>query len=157
MPENKFTQKSLNFLLVDDDTDDSFIFQEVIKQVARPVTLQTAEDGLQAMSLLENEDTILPDLIFLDLNMPRMSGKECLLLIKTNDRLRHIPVVMYTTSSQSKDIEETMMNGASGFITKPSNIKELEYIVDTIAESLPNNLAKALQSLSNEVATFIVC
>lgn len=149
-------QQSLNFLLVDDDIDDTFLFKEVIGQIKTPIKLTSASDGLQAMNTLETMAE-QPDLIFLDLNMPSMGGKECLLQIKTDDRLRHIPVVMYTTSSQSKDIEETMMNGAAGFITKPTSIKELEYIVATLAQSLPHNLSKALQTLSNEVATFIVC
>ncbi|RYF89999.1 MAG: response regulator [Chitinophagaceae bacterium] len=147
--------QSLNFLLVDDDNDDTFLFKEVVDQISTPITLHTAGDGLQALQKLETMQ-VLPDLIFLDLNMPSMGGKECLAQLKADENLSGIPVVMYTTSSQSKDIEETMMNGAAGFITKPTSIKELEHIVATLAKSLPNNLTRALQGLSNEVATFIV-
>jgi DNA-binding NarL/FixJ family response regulator len=66
-------------------------------------------------------------------------------------------VIMYTTSSQSRDIEEAMLNGAVCFITKPSSLNELKHILSSIASSLPNNLEKTLRHLSNTAGTFIVC
>ena len=147
--------KTISFFLVDDDPDDTSLFQEVVAGLDIQVQLQTAVDGHQALEKLKNGNTF-PDVIFLDLNMPRMDGKECLIELKQDPQLRHIPVVMYTTSSQSKDIEETMMNGAVCFITKPTNIRELKLILNTIASNLPHNLLKGLQLLSNNINIFII-
>ena len=118
--------------------------------------IASATDGQEALDQLLSK-SIIPDLIFLDLNMPRMDGKECLALIKQEDELKHIPVIMYTTSSQSQDIEQTMLQGAVCFITKPSSLRELENILSSIAESMPEDLEEALRYLSNNANTFIVC
>jgi len=71
--------------------------------------------------------------------------------------LQDIPVIMYTTSSRSKDIEETMQKGAVCFITKPTNIKELKNILMCISQNVHGNLEKSLRTLSNTATTFIVC
>ena len=147
----------LFFFLVDDDADDVLLFQEVVNSLGRPVQFASAGDGFEALQILRQTGSALPDLLFLDLNMPRMSGKECLQELKRDDRLRNIPVIMYTTSSQSKDIEETMMKGAVCFITKPTSVRELRQILSEIASSMPGNLEKTLRSLSNTSNTFIVC
>ena len=118
--------KTVSFLLVDDDADDTSLFKEVLEEVNPSVVFNSAEDGHQALHFLKNETSILPDIIFLDLNMPRMGGKECLAQIKNDEKLHSIPVIMYTTSSQSKDIEETIQKGAICFITKPSNVRDLK-------------------------------
>ena len=148
--------KALHFLLVDDDSDDTSLFREVLEEVNPSIIFNAAEDGQEAIQFLKNESS-LPDVIFLDLNMPRMGGKECLVQIKNDEKLHKIPVIMYTTSSQSKDIEETMQKGAICFITKPTNIKELKSILSSIAGSVHNNLEKTLRNLSNTINTFMVC
>ena len=149
--------KSLSFLLVDDDTDDTSLFREVLEEVNPSIIFNWAEDGQEALQFLKNEDSELPDIIFLDLNMPRMGGKECLAEIKNDAKLHKIPVIMYTTSSQSRDIEETMQKGAICFITKPTNMKELKNILSSIAGNVHSNLEKTLRLLSNNTTTFIVC
>jgi CheY-like chemotaxis protein len=136
--------------------DDVQLFAEVLQDVNSSIVLNVAGNGLEAIEKLATLEQS-PDIIFLDLNMPRMDGKECLRYIKSDPRLSSIPVIMYTTSTQSRDIEETMMSGALCFITKPSSIKELKHILSCIAESLPHQLEKALRSLSNYQSTFIVC
>lgn len=148
--------KPFTFFLVDDDADDTLLFDEIISEVAPTFQFTSAVDGQEALDNLRN-GTPLPDLIFLDLNMPRMGGKECLLQLKTDEQLQHIPVIMFTTSSQSKDIEETMMNGAICFITKPTNFNELKHIISSVAESLPHQLLPTLRRLSESATTFIVC
>jgi len=146
----------MTFFLVDDDIDDANLFQETLGQVDPSIVFAHANDGQEALEQLTSA-TIRPDLIFLDLNMPRMDGKQCLTAIKQDAQLQHIPVIMYTTSSQSQDIEETMLHGAVCFITKPSSIRELESILSSIAESMPGELEDALRYLSNNANTFIVC
>jgi CheY-like chemotaxis protein len=149
-------KKSNTFLLVDDDTDDAFLFQDVLANISPETRFTLATDGQDALDKLGASD-ILPDLIFLDLNMPRMDGKELLKILKESERYADIPVIMYSTSSHSKDIEETMMNGAVCFITKPSNVNELEYILTTIVQGYAKDLKGTLLSLSNNSTTFIVC
>jgi CheY-like chemotaxis protein len=149
--------KLLHFLLVDDDTDDTLIFRETLQEVNPSIGFTSALNGQEALNILKLENDKLPDLIFLDLNMPRMDGKECLSRLKNDDQLCHIPVIMYTTSSQSKDIEETMLKGAICFITKPTNVRELKNILSQIAQNVRGNLEKSLRTLSNTSSTFIVC
>lgn len=149
--------KPITFFLADDDPDDVDLFADVLRDVDPAITLHTAGDGEETLAKLRSESEALPDLIFLDLNMPRMGGKECLRELKGDPQLQPVPVIMYTTSSQSRDIEEAMQNGAVCFITKPSSLKELRHILSSIAGSLPNNLEKTLRQLSNTAGTFIVC
>jgi CheY-like chemotaxis protein len=149
--------KSITFLLVDDDTDDTALFQEILEEVNDTVSLHIAANGIEALKLLRTSGKILPDIIFLDLNMPLMDGKEFLVALKKDDAFKKIPVIMYTTSSMSKDIEDAMQHGALCFITKPTNLKELKNILSHIADNIHNNLEKALKTLSGLVATFIVC
>lgn len=148
--------KQLSFLLVDDDPDDTFLFEEVLHDVAPSVQLYTAANGQEALDKLKN-GTPLPDLIFLDLNMPRMGGIECLATLKADPALQNVPVIIYTTSSQSKDIEETIQKGAVCFITKPSNMRELSEILITITGALPHNLEGGIRTLSKKGTHFIIC
>jgi CheY-like chemotaxis protein len=149
-------RNSLTFLLADDDADDASLFQDALMEVDDSIDFQYAKDGQETLELLKDESSTLPDIIFLDLNMPRMDGKECLRNLKMDTELSRIPVIMYTTSSQAKDIEETMMSGALCFITKPSNMKELKRILFTIVQGIPNDLQKEIRMLSNNSSTFIV-
>jgi CheY-like chemotaxis protein len=111
-------------LLIDDDLDDHELFNEAISEINPGYIRKMAMNGEEALNLLRTEDN-LPDLIFLDLNMPRLNGKNCLAEIKKDDRLKNIPVIIFSTSSSPKDIEETRQLGAVGFFTKPSNFLEL--------------------------------
>lgn len=152
--------QTITFLLVDDDIDDTFLFREVLNDVAPNIHLRTAANGQEAIDTLSNlhaESSPLPDLIFLDLNMPRMDGKQCLSLLKSSATLSDIPVIMYTTSSHSRDIEETMQKGAISFITKPSHVADLKAILGSLAANVRHNLRPALRSLSETQNTFIVC
>jgi CheY-like chemotaxis protein len=149
--------KSNRFLLVDDDVDDVSLFKEVLQEVNPSIDFVSAADGQEAMTILKQHQTNVPDVIFLDLNMPRMDGKQCLTEIKRDPQLQRIPVIMYTTSCQSKDIEETMLKGAICFITKPSNLKELKNILSSISQNVRGNLEKSLRELSDTSSTFIVC
>jgi CheY-like chemotaxis protein len=147
--------KEITFLLVDDDTDDSFLFGEALRETEPDVQFRFASSGHDALIMLR-EVRPLPDVIFLDLNMPIMSGKELLGSLKFDVQLQHIPVIIYTTSSHSKDIEETLQMGAVCFITKPSNLADIRAIISTVAGSLPHNLDKAIKLLSRNTSTYII-
>lgn len=111
-------------LLVDDDRDDQDIFVLALGEVAPSFNCVTAKDGIEALEKLRRGE-VEPDCIFLDLNMPRMNGKQCLEEIKKEASLNKIPIVIYTTSSESRDKEEMLAMGASAFVTKPPVIREL--------------------------------
>ncbi|MGI8635786.1 MAG: response regulator [Segetibacter sp.] len=111
-------------LIVDDDDDDKEMFIEVVAEIDNSVDCITASNGYEALQILEETSTS-PDLIFLDLNMPRMGGKQCLEAIKKNEKLAGIPVVIYTTSKIAEDKQDATRLGATSFITKPSSTSSL--------------------------------
>lgn len=143
------------FFLADDDPDDTLLFEEIVGDCPLPIRLETASDGKEALMMLQEMEGPLPDVLFLDLNMPRMDGKECLREIRSDILLSNIPVVIYTTSSHQRDIDDCIALGANGFITKPSDMSDLEKIVLTIAENLPCHLDTALQQLRSNTGTFV--
>src|SRR3954470_20640516 len=98
-------------ILADDDADDRELFREALNETHKTM-FKTAKDGLSLMQLLKDGKE-LPDAIFLDLNMPRMNGHECLKEIKKDKHLRKIPVLIYSTSKSPEYIQETYENGAS--------------------------------------------
>ena len=112
------------FLIIDDDEDDREIFQIALEETKTNSICYTAVNALVALEMLKN-NAVQPDFIFLDFNMPKMSGKECLLQLKSDEKTKHISVVMFSTSSDPSDIEETMQLGALDFFSKPSQVKEL--------------------------------
>ena len=110
-------------LLVDDDIDDQQIFAEALETVDPSIKLLVASNGLEALHKLNTPDAVQPDMIFLDLNMPMMNGKEFLQeLKKTNG---YIPVIIYTTSSRPEDRDQSMGLGATNFLVKPNNYRSL--------------------------------
>jgi CheY-like chemotaxis protein len=116
-------QNQLLFL-VDDDIDDHEIFKSALAKVDGDHELITATNGYEALNMLSAANT-LPDYIFVDLNMPRMGGLQFLKEIKKTDKLKNIPVIIYTTSSNPIDVARTKELGAVSFITKPSRFAEL--------------------------------
>ncbi len=115
----------LRILLVDDDTDDKEIFIEALNEIDGSIQCVTANDGMEALNVLDKMNARHPDFIFLDLNMPRLNGKMTLKEIKNRETLRKIPVIIYTTSKNEDDVKETRGLGASYFITKPYKFQEL--------------------------------
>ena len=113
-----------HILLVDDDTDDQYVFKDALQTVDSSIIVDTAIDGIDALQKL-SENKTNPQLIFLDLNMPRMNGKSFLKEIKSSQELESIPVIVYSTSSNPTDVEEAKALGAKDFITKPNSYNEL--------------------------------
>lgn len=139
--------RTLHILLADDDEDDRMIFSEIVAQLDTPIQLRTVSDGQQLIHLLSDKTAALPDVIFLDLNMPNKNGKECLREIKTNPALKHLPVIIYSTSGAEKDIRDTYRQGASLYIQKPSDIKGLR---KTLSEVLSMDWRNRHPSVSEE-------
>lgn len=133
------------FLLVDDDDDDREIFEDVLQEVDATTSLHTATNGREALELLSGSHSRLPHLIFLDVNMPLMNGKDCLRQLKKAEGLKEIPVVMYTTSTLATDISESLRAGAAGYIPKPTSVEALKQILSAIVQSSPASLEEVLK------------
>ncbi|TVZ15464.1 response regulator [Maribacter sp. MAR_2009_72] len=116
----------LRILLVDDDEDDRQFFADALDGIELNTQLHLLENGKSCMEYLNKETENLPDLIFLDLNMPIMNGFECLEAIRSTPHLKDIMVAIYSTSSAERDIEETFEKGANIYIKKPSSFNELK-------------------------------
>lgn len=111
--------------LIDDDEDDQEIFALALKRVSSSINCTFADDGNDALRKLAQSESFTPSYIFLDLNMPGMNGKQCLAELKKINRLAHTPIIVYSTSSEQRDIQETQQLGASGFLTKPAHLSAL--------------------------------
>jgi CheY-like chemotaxis protein len=112
--------KSKTILIIDDDDDDRSLFLDALKEVNDTVKCLSASNGQDGLNILKNMKGVLPDLIFLDLNMPCLNGKQCLAEIKNNSDFAHIPVIIYSTTKRFEDVEETKKLGAAYFLTKPA-------------------------------------
>lgn len=128
----------LNILLADDDTDDRFFFNKAIKEIPLSTKLTTVHDGEELMSYLHKNLKNLPNILFLDLSMPRKTGFECLCEIKEDKKLKDIPVVMLSTSfPRSNNYEQGMIEtlkgmGAQDYIRKPGDFALLKEAIHTI-------------------------
>lgn len=128
----------INLLLVDDDPGDVDLTLEVMSLSKLKLNIDVVEDGVKAISFLQKEgnysEAQTPDLILLDLNMPRKNGREVLDYIKNSELLKTIPVVILTTSDSEEDIERTYKLGASCYITKPVGLEEFQKVVKAFDE-----------------------
>lgn len=129
-------RRSITILMADDDADDRLLTQEALAESRLMPDLHFVEDGEELMAYLRRQGNYIspdksprPQLILLDLNMPRKDGREALAEIKMDPRLRQIPIIIFTTSSGQKDIYHSYDLGASSFITKPVSF---EGLVDTL-------------------------
>lgn len=122
-------------LLADDDGDDAQIFSEALKETKCDTVFLRAETGAEVFDILGAGPT-LPDVIFLDLNMPVMNGWQCLAKLKNSERYSDIPVIMYTTSSNPRDLQIAIDLNAHGLITKPSIPSTLVKVLNIIVCSL---------------------
>lgn len=123
--------------LIDDDKDDQEIFSMALQDIKHPIRCFFADDGVEAIEKFNSDLLFLPDFIFMDINMPRMNGIECLELLKKLQRIQHIPVYMISTSADPKIIARAKAIGAIDFIVKPSSISVLTQL---LAERLNLNL-----------------
>ena len=122
-------KKHLNILLADDDLDDCNFFKLALKELSLSAKLTTVHDGEHLMKyLLENSER-LPHVLFLDINMPRKTGLECLAEIKRNPRLKDIPVVMFSTSNSWDTINMLFKSGSHVYIHKPSDFAQLKQAI----------------------------
>jgi CheY-like chemotaxis protein len=115
--------------LADDSPDEHFLFIHTIKGIDKNITVSTVTNGEELIDRLDKISPNLPDMIFLDINMPLKNGKESLADIRQNETLKDLPIIIYSTSDEKKDIEETYALGANLYIKKPQDFIELEDIL----------------------------
>ena len=120
----------LNILLADDDTDDCLFFKEALAEIAATINFTAVHNGEQLMQLLTDETYKLPHILFLDLNMPRKNGFECLTEIKQNKKLKDLPVVIFSTSFEQDKISILFKTGADVYIRKPGNFAQLVQVIN---------------------------
>lgn len=127
---------AIEILLVEDNPGDVRLTEEALKESKIAVNMRVANDGIEALAMLRREgqhaDLPAPDLILLDLNMPKMDGREVLRLIKTDEHFKRIPVVVLTTSAAEQDIVKAYDLHANCYITKPVDLNQFIEIVKSI-------------------------
>ena len=124
--------EALHILLADDDEDDRLFFKDAIEEVKVKTVVRIVEDGVQLMDYLNKPEISLPNVVFLDLNMPRKNGMECLKEIRSNHKLKDLSVVIYSTSASEEDIEATFVRGANVYIKKPNDFDELKRVLGQV-------------------------
>jgi len=133
--------RPITILMAEDDPDDRLLTQEALHESRVTNALRFVEDGVALLDYLHRRGPYTdpasspsPDLILLDLNMPRKDGREALAEIKAEPKFRHIPVVVLTTSQTEEDIFRSYDTGASGFITKPVTFEALVEVMKALGE-----------------------
>ncbi len=122
----------IHIILADDDEDDRLFFTDAFSELKINTKVNTYNDGVELMNYLNSDDAILPQVLFLDLNMPKKNGIECLHEIKSNSKFEDIAIAIYSTSSSEEHIEETFVNGANIYIKKPNDFEALKKILSDV-------------------------
>ncbi|RZJ29762.1 MAG: response regulator [Flavobacterium sp.] len=125
-------QAFIEVLLVDDDADDRNTFNDALSELKIGTNLTLLADGRNLLDYLRNPDNKLPDILFLDLNMPYKSGVECLIEIRKYPEFSDLTVAIYSTSSSDKDVEDTFIHGANVYIKKPNNFAKLKKVLGDV-------------------------
>lgn len=137
--------KQLNILLADDDLDDCNFFKAAVDELLPEAVVKVVNDGNELMNCLASDTGVLPDVLFLDINMPRKNGLECLTEIKQNEKLKEIPVVMFSTSNSWDTINILFKSGANVYIHKPSDFAQLKQVIH---HALPIAAEKAASKIA---------
>ncbi|UCF09945.1 MAG: response regulator [Candidatus Bipolaricaulota bacterium] len=132
------TQERMKVLVVEDSEDDRLIVERAMRKSEFKCDLYFAEDGEEAQDFLyrrgKHTESPRPDLILLDLKLPKASGLEVLANIKEDDKLRRIPVIVLTNSTREEDMARAYDSGAASYMTKPVDSKDFERLIQTVQE-----------------------
>jgi CheY-like chemotaxis protein len=133
---------NFNILLADDDEDDCMFFRDALDELSLSASLQRVDNGVELMNFLEDDATTLPHVLFLDLNMPLKTGLECFSEIKQNDKLKELPIIIYSTSSNPEVIDLLHNNGAQHYIRKPADFSNLKTVINKAIALIAQNSAR---------------
>lgn len=122
----------MHIILADDDEDDRLFFTDAFDELKISTKVNTFNDGVELMDYLNADDAVLPHVLFLDLNMPKKNGIECLHEIKKNEKFKDIAIAIFSTSSSEEHIEDTFVNGANIYIKKPSDFEVLKKVLSYV-------------------------
>lgn len=122
----------IHIILADDDEDDRMLFTDAFSELRINTKVNTFNDGVELMDYLNAPDSVLPNVLFLDLNMPKKNGIECLYEIKQDSRFNDIAIAIFSTSSSEEHIEETFVQGANIYIKKPSDFTTLKKVLSDV-------------------------
>ena len=132
------SNRPVEVLLVEDDPGDAYLMMETMKESKLRINMHSVDDGVKAMAFLRREDpyqdAVTPDMILLDLNMPRKDGRQVLREIKSDETLKHLPVVILTTSQAEADVVESYSLGANCYVPKPVGLNEFVRVVKAIKD-----------------------
>jgi DNA-binding NtrC family response regulator len=140
---------SHKILLIDDDIDDRIFFYDAVSRVSSDISCKTLESGIALLSDLKSKVLDRPDLIFIDLNMPEISGWVCLSMLKKSDEFAEIPVIMYSTSNHIEEAIKAKKNGAVAFFSKPYDFKELIRTLKEVIDHLERDTLSQLAQNSD--------
>jgi CheY-like chemotaxis protein len=141
----------LQILLADDDEGDRLLFTDAIKELKTKTIVHTVNDGIELMDYLAKEGNDLPQLLFLDLNMPRKNGFQCLKEIRSNYKLNDMVIAIFSTSLAEKDIDETFHNGANIYINKPTSFNKLKEALNKVVIT-----AHTYQNTTFDISNFLL-
>ena len=131
-------QSTLDVLLIEDNEGDVLLTQETMNEINSPVNLHIAKDGEKALSRMmkegEFQDAETPDLILLDLNIPKVNGFDILKKAKSTPSLKHIPIIVLSTSNKDKDVLDSYQQYVNCYITKPVDLEEFATIIYNIEQ-----------------------
>ena len=119
----------LHLLLADDDVDDIDFFKDALDEIESNVQFSFVKNGVELMSYLTSDESPKPDLLFLDLNMPKKSGIECIDEIKANDTINQIPIMVFSTSLDKMVVDDLYASGAERYIQKPGEFSNLKKVI----------------------------
>ena len=136
--EDESDKPAIRIVLIEDNKGDIFLTREAFDEIGVPYSLRVLTDGEKAHHFLhtvaEGRERPVPDLILLDINLPKLDGHELLAFIKRHEQLQHIPVVMFTTSSAEKDVAKAYKNQVNCYITKPAEAEEFIRVLQEIEQ-----------------------
>jgi CheY-like chemotaxis protein len=128
-------ENSKEWFLIDDDIDDQEIFLMALQEVDESINCVIANDGVDGLKKLNDDPLFIPDYIFLDVNMPKMNGMQCLPEIKKLPRLKDVKIIMFSTSADSRIIRASKELGANDFVVKPAGLSPLIDVLKKISRS----------------------
>ena len=130
------TTTQFKILLADDDTDDCLFFKEALDELPVTTHLTTVYDGEQLMQQLTHNAEELPHVVFVDLNMPRKKGCQCLSEIKRDHKLKQLPVIIFSTSFDKETVNQMYENGAHYYLRKPTNFSKLKQVISQVLSNI---------------------
>lgn len=122
----------MHIILADDDEDDILFFTDAFDELKINIKVNTFKDGEELMNYLNKDEAVMPNVLFLDLNMPKKTGIECLAEIKASQKMCGIAIAIYSTSASEEDIEKTFVLGANIYIKKPGDFKKLKKVLSEV-------------------------